>query len=121
MNENVIKVLTGAKKLLEEKGWTQGALSSYHDGYCVVGALSESAAAMNADDRDTAYSAAILALYKATGFYNPIYSTAITLSERAVYTSQYIFEWNDYPERTKDEVLAVFDGAIELARMGGLE
>lgn len=95
----VVALLMAARETLVVHGWTQGA---YRKGnaFCAVGAL-----AFND------YSASGDTVEKAKGI------LAKTLMVREGWALS-VSSWNDTPERTKEEVLALFDEAIaaELAR-----
>jgi len=96
----VIRVLDEAKKVLIEKGWTQGyyakdrrgELVGIHDrdacSFCAVGAIYRASEDASDWARDEAINAVVMAT---PGFNIPIY--------------------NDAEERTKDEILALIDKA----------
>lgn len=98
----VIRVLDEAKKVLIEKGWTQGyyakdaqgELVGIHDGdacsFCAVGAIHRASEDASDWARDEAGNAVVAVT---PGFNIPIY--------------------NDAKGRTKDEILALFDKAKE--------
>lgn len=97
------EILIEAKRLLETKGWCQGAYAKRLHGeialnfigdptvaaYCSSGAICEAQKPSMAED-------AAYYFIKAIG-------------------GGPIPRWNDTPGRTKEEVLAAFDKAIELA------
>lgn len=96
---NAKKILVGAKKLLEN-GWCQKHLNVIDENgnmsYCSIGAIHSAAnniALLRSQDRQRAYD-----------------------SLRISIENYYIDNWNDHPDRTKEEVLAAFDKAIELAK-----
>lgn len=96
------KVLIGARKLLAEKGWCQGAYARDLKGqpvwefvgskapvaYCALGAIIESAGGAGEEARN-------------------VFSSVID--------NNGLPAWNDHPSRTKEEVLTAFDQAIKLA------
>lgn len=103
----VYQTLVEARKLIDEKGWTQGAMFRSSTGvklsflkkeqtasYCMVGALRAQ--------------------------YRPdpsIYGQVQELLHDVIGEEWASLEsWNDQPGRTKEEVLAVFDKAIERAK-----
>lgn len=88
-----LEVLKGAKKLLETKGWVKGEYVN-KDGYCLVGALSTS----------------ISKVAKKLGKY-PEHHWGMAL-EQFIQSPSWA-SWNDHADRTKEEVLAVLDKAIE--------
>lgn len=103
--------LRAARALLVERGWTQGCLGRdsggepiLYTGYlkdlaatlCIGGACAVAAPLCEEDDR---YYFATQALREASG-------------------AEALANWNDEPNRTLDEVLAVFDAAIAKAEGG---
>lgn len=108
MTKTPKQVLQDARRLIEEKGWIQGLYHSER-GYCVSGAIyqaggwrcvvyqtnSAEAYQTNSAEALVAADRAWSALQKEIGF------------------AQSIAGWNDEPGRTKEEVLATFDRAIE--------
>jgi hypothetical protein len=103
------KILKLARKLLAEKGWTQGEYardkrqdpvhSDYKGAvcYCALGALAAAGHKLKAPEHIGWPRAA---LREAIGVDNDAGS---------------IPDWNDAPERTKRQVLAKFDKAIKLS------
>ena len=93
---NEVEVLRKARERLETWGWTQ---EDYQDdyGYCLVGALYNGSES-NWDD-DPAARLLAKAIYG-------------NVPERVINS---IIVWNDMPNRTRDEVMAVMDRAIGLA------
>lgn len=91
--------LTKASNLLNEKGWTQGAMAKDINGQSVY---SESPYAV-------CYCAA--GAIFATVPPNKSRSELVNLVRDAV-NARSLVEWNDLPGRTKEEVLAAFDKAI---------
>lgn len=83
-----LKILSGAKELLVNRGWIQGNFAS-ECGYCAIGAINRSVAG------DTG--PAFRALANAAGI-------GCSWAE--------IGAWNDADERTKADVLDAFDRAI---------
>lgn len=103
------EVLKEARRLIAEKGWTQ---SAYHRDADGVTRSSETAASFCIEG----------ACMRAIGpkpwcdWRSPL-AEAIGLRDRLE-----LANWNDRPERTKEEILAAFDRAIEIAsspQMGG--
>lgn len=84
-------VLRAARALLERQGWCQGVYRNMNGSYCAAGALRAVC-----DDFSTNNSAAVLILRSVPG--------ALLLSD-----------WNDAPERTRDEILEAFSKAIAFA------
>lgn len=118
------EILIEAKRLIEEKGWTQGVFARDSTGlfidmtsgdacsYCAGGAICVAGWRANSNRAElallgtihpyVAYSAqlALLSAICPPGTYNALADIA---------------SWNDDPHRTKAEVLAAFDKAIERA------
>lgn len=90
MSKQTADVLKRAKERLETRGWVQGNFETAR-GCCAVGAI----IAETLHNNDAFY-AAENALDEALGMYAVL-----------------ITEWNDDPSRTKEEVLSLFDKAIE--------
>lgn len=101
---NTVDVLKRAKSLIEDKGWTQGALARNRAGAHVC------------PTEHTAKSFCMLgACYAANP--HPAYMANAT-DELLMALPKPYFEveaFNDAPGRTKEEVLAVFDKAIAAA------
>lgn len=108
---NPKEILIEAKRLLETKGWCQGAYakdinnkvvrgfigSEKPAAYCPIGAICQ------AQKEDFEIRP------EATGFLRKV----LDFKGR---TSKFdVIDWNDLPGRTKEEVLQAFDKAIELA------
>jgi hypothetical protein len=87
--------LIKAKEVLERDGWIKGSYSS-NRGYCAVGAV------INVDGV-TVFDTDILPPL------NALLRQINTESKDPVFT---VTDWNDRDDRTKEEVLAVFDRAI---------
>jgi hypothetical protein len=109
-------ILKIAKDKLINKGWTQGAYarsglmsvaydSKHADSFCPLGAI---------------YSVIDYALL-GTSYLQDRYATtdAISYLHRATGYDGTIPNWNDQTERTKEQVIAAFDKAIELAESDG--
>lgn len=98
MTSQVVENLTTAKALVE-KGWTKGAYSKqflwFTPRYCMLGALKEAGCHYNGIDY----------VEEAILDYDP--------SSR-----RNVIAFNDHPNRTKEEVLKVFDIAIAKANKG---
>jgi hypothetical protein len=106
-----LDILQEARRLIDEKGWTQGQAARTRSGkpveitlddascFCTVGALSR--ACMNLGVPHSGHS----------------WSRTFTAFRQALPGSpDYIAAWNDAPSRTKDDVLKAFDKAIETVR-----
>lgn len=93
MNE-VVTALKEARGLVSA-GWTQRAFCN-EQGVCTVGAVNRSRTAL---DRRSEFKDELFAL----------------LGKAAGIDKDYLIIWNDAPDRTQAEVLALFDKAIELA------
>lgn len=97
------EVLMEARRLIDEKGWTQNTFARdksgepvVPDAYCAVCFCSTGAIARAAQDDD------LLVRMEARRRLRAVIDSSIP-------------DWNDNPERTKDQVLAAFDQAIERA------
>ena len=71
--------------LIERYGWVQGRLGNTRIGFCLEGAIFEWA--MTQWDKDA--------------YYDAYRKVSLVIGSRS------LSQWNDAPERTKDEVLAV--------------
>lgn len=97
------ELLVAARSLIANVGWCQNDYKK-HDiwfdvtGYCSIGAL--------VYGNDSKSSSNLYELAEAR------LMQAIGLTET---TTRDLIGWNDAPERTKEEVIAAFDKAIELA------
>ena len=94
---SVAQVLTEARKLIAQ-GWTQGEYKRVVDGvecYCLSGAIHQAAPYDN--PRGLEFAALFLSL-RADDFY--------------LSSSSNLTEWNDAPDRTQEDVLALIDRAI---------
>lgn len=94
---SVIETLSKARTILETEGWIQG---SYHanEGYCLVGAVTEANKA-----------------FRATSTYPHLIQSAIDTGYEFgpfIFDDTPLFDWNDEPNRTKEEVLALIDATI---------
>lgn len=105
-----IEILRGAKAVLERNGWHKGwfydqtqSLAPENCRVCSLGALRVVLFGTPEGSLATWSTAQELA-----------YETAENLLNRASHT-EWIARWQDRPERTEAEVLAVFDEAIVLA------
>lgn len=91
------RLLDKAKSLIEEVGWYQGYFSRIDNsgqicGYCIMGALRQAR-----DEED---------LWEYSAAYHYI------MDKLGVKSRVEIFQYNDDPGRTKEEVLALFDANI---------
>jgi len=105
--EAVVATLTEARRLIAEVGWTQGvyARDAYQNHELYESPRAVCFCAQGAIKRASGYDVdACVAAYRHL-------THAIGGS--------YIPGWNDEKARTKEEVVAAFDRAIELATVGG--
>jgi len=100
------ELLRRAKSLLEERGWTQGVYARVGDRPCHPWA-----------DNPTSFcsAGAVMAASQcvAQDGYSHLAEKAVIALQGAIGGTVAFF--NDAPGRTKDEVLAAFDRAIEIA------
>lgn len=106
MTQTALDVLCEAREILVEKGWTQGCCARDARGkncdigskaavcYCAVGAISH---VSDYSEPTRPFKQACIALRR-----------VINIKQ-----GMSIGSWNDAPERTKEEVIAAFDKAIE--------
>lgn len=87
---NVGEVLTRAADLLEEKGWCQNYPVDMEGRMCAVGAIRQAS-----EGQEQGYFASRAAV------------KAQQAVEKAI-GGEFISRWNDRPERTKEEVVAIF-------------
>lgn len=111
MNEKVIQLLDGTKKLLVEKGWTQGARARSAEGglvppgdpracsFCLLGAFARTCEESSVDSSNGRLRA-LLALWTAKA------------------TAKGIAAYNDEAGRTKEDILALIDRAKDLVVNG---
>lgn len=92
----IAEILRKAKHILENDGWCQGTMHS-SQGHCAIGAL-----------RVVSSGAGLMAAREAL---ENVIGTPAWIS--AGYSL--IAWWNDYPGRTKEEIIAKFDQAIASA------
>lgn len=96
-----IDILAEARRLIDEVGWCQGTFEKHGPngvvGYCQSGARCEARRRLGSDSDSywVAFDVSRVAFQNAVG-------------------RRDLFEFNDAPERTKQEVLAAFDRAMEL-------
>lgn len=105
-----VEVLTEARRLIAEKGWCQKAWCILPDGKRVAdneGLVTTAACAFCADG---AVIAASRDLH--TGDVDAVFLLDRALGEGSVG----VIAFNDEPGRTRDQVIAIFDRAIELAK-----
>lgn len=84
------EILIEAKRLLVEKGWCQNKFSNLEGNLCAMEAI-------------------VLASPSLDFRFYPFELMIRVINER------WISDWNDHPDRTKEEVLAAFDKAIAMA------
>lgn len=94
---SVIETLSKARGLLETKGWVQG---TYRDsnGFCLVGAIQEV--------KDSFYP---------TGIYPHLLQSVLDTGyeiDYSIHDDVPLFDWNDEPNRTMEEVLELIDTTI---------
>ncbi len=90
------EILTAAKQLIETRGWAKGDEQVFAEG-CPHGFCVATAVTKTLWDNISAQADVLRAFREANGI-EPV----ITIGA-----------WNDAPERTKEQVLAAFDKAIE--------
>lgn len=95
---SALTVLRDARNLITEHGWTKGEYGNKELGFCAVGAMMEAANTVPGSAND--YRGAQIA-----------FRDHIPEDERSWTNS--IVTWNDSLDRQKDDVLAVFDKAIQ--------
>jgi hypothetical protein len=94
---SIAQVLTEARKLIAQ-GWTQGEYKRVINGvecWCISGAIHQ---ATSYDEPSGLEFAALFLSLRADDFY--------------LSSSTNLIEWNDAPDRTQEEVLALIDRAI---------
>lgn len=116
--EEVADALAGAADLIEKDGWTQRSLFAYSSGSirrCVRGGISDACHVFDqAGSGGGARYRREFALAKtaeaALGYW-------LADMQDPLYTD-YVPEWNDAPEQTKDQVIAALRGCAEFVRGG---
>ena len=108
---SVRDVLLGARRILKEVGWTQGTsrerdTEGYIVGFCAMGALMAAAGRYTGRTPRAVSKSGVLALDTASYI------------QRTCLQRQGLTPWNDAPQRTHREVLALFDKAIRLRKRG---
>ncbi len=103
---SVADILRQARALIEPEGaWTQGEFARGDGGYCVLW------------DGDSARQwCALGAIKRAAGQHGPMRDAWEAIN--AVCVTEFddeLIDWNDRPERTQADVLALYDRAIALA------
>lgn len=98
---NYKKVFQDAKQILEDGGWIQHNLST-SKGCCMMGAVIASL------KRNKPTVDGISDMYAVTG----LNLLRDTLEEETPNKSRFITEFNDAPNRTKEEVIDIFDKII---------
>ncbi|QFP95113.1 hypothetical protein SEA_MINECRAFTSTEVE_49 [Gordonia phage MinecraftSteve] len=114
---NVKETLTAAKELLKTEGWTKGDLIAKDGCLCALGAVGLAAGreeeVRNEDydifDEDPAAKAAVEALINQIP--SEVFSTLWIDYDNPDYSA--IHEFNDYRKTRKEDVLALFDKAIQ--------
>lgn len=102
--------LKAAVRLLEKYGWIQGRLGGAKTGFCSIGAINA------ATSRN--YFAADDKRFDPVQFVYRHRAACRALIEAAEIPFGQVADWNDDPERTKDEVLEAFRRAIEAEEAG---
>lgn len=122
MGNNVVSVLKLGRELIEA-GWTQGVFARDAEGepldpyeqkgrptcYCTIGAVDRAVFEYRQGDASEGRYRALKAIQR-----------AVLTNHRDLYPGRMILrnllvgEWNDAEDRTKEEVLAVYDKAIEI-------
>ena len=100
----VVEALRESRKNIKD-GWTQGAFARTIKGYVTDPASSEAV-------KWCAYGAVI----PNNNFIEAQKFLSLAVWQIDLLVTPSIVAWNDRPERTKEQVLAVYDLAIELAR-----
>ena len=100
--EEILETLTKARQLLLDKEWTQGCFGREASGK----------ACMTIDPKCSAYSMEG-ALRAATLVYPVRWACEDVLAECIpIKSSVHLYGWNDAEDRTKEQVIAVYDRAI---------
>lgn len=86
--------LRDAKVLLERYGWIQGDMENKH-GFCALGALTSALCSNRMSNPSI-----------------DIYNHPARFSLHKALDNRSVIAWNDYPGRTKEEVLGLFDLTI---------
>ena len=107
-----LEILKETRRLLDEKGWTQGAYARDNRGSCVE---VESPAASC-----FCLSGALRRAHANLGYdsFSSYAANAATLYLAEAGAGRSIPAWNDAPSRTKDDVLKLVDRAITEAEKG---
>lgn len=100
MNSEAVEILKEARKLLIEKGWTQAAYARDINGYRV-----------SPRSTDAVCFCSIGAIQHVHGSWGVPERFLTRASEHAYWS---VPVWNDKPGRTKEDVIALFDKAIEI-------
>lgn len=95
-------VLRDARKLIFEKGWCQGVPARDANGN-KVGRYSDEAVCFCVE--------AATEVASNRDYYAGVFAREAL---RKVISKRDIWQWNDHPKRTKEEVLAAFDESINL-------
>jgi hypothetical protein len=104
----ILQILKNARNLLKKKGWTQGANACNERG-TEVGYTAENAATFCARG----------AVWHVDEGNDEAATRALALLSSCTISNLGLISWNDSPGRTKEEVLALFDRAIEKAEKEG--
>lgn len=91
------EILKEARRLIAEKGWTQGVYARHANGNLI-----------DPMEGNAACFCSLGAIWKVGGILE--HAFAVIALEGVIGIS--LAEWNDDPSRTKEEVLAAFDEAI---------
>ena len=110
-------ILIEAREILVKKGWTQGTMAR-NDAKLAVGTRDKTAVSFcSAGAINKAlynYGVDPWAVYKGSDGRDAVTNNVAYQALKAIYTSDMsVAAWNDDPFRSKADVLAVFDKAIE--------
>lgn len=97
---SIIRILSDARKNLEEKGWVQRNFET-PAGYCIMGAV-----------RQAMFGSSAMPTFKPD---LAVYGDVLDRLRQETARPMALTMWNDHPERTKEQVLALFDATIQKA------
>ena len=99
----LIRHLERARELLDKSGWTRGQYMNIHGQRCIMGAINCAGYSLAGSDLVAASNACAARIMD------------VISKDSDEFTS--VQRWNDDPDRTKEEVLRVFDEAIARAKV----